>query len=122
MSEVNTCERGPGSCRRTWAQKGTCKAHDIQTLLAGGPGREAGALGLVQNDDAEGRVPQAQLAQPLAQHCGWAHDDGRRELAAVVQPRQEGRHLGGHISGMSFRVTPDSLTGLHGKRQWLATP
>ena len=62
----------------------------------------AGALGLVQHDDAEGRVPQAQLAQPLAQHRRGAHDDGRPELARVVQPRQERRHL--RQQKLRFRV------------------
>ncbi len=61
--------------------------------LAGGPGGVAGALGLMQDYDAERRVPQAQLAQPLAQHGGGAHDDGGPEAAAVVQARQKHRQL-----------------------------
>ena len=55
----------------------------------------AGALALVQDDNAKRRVPQAQLAQPLAQHGGRAHDDGGAEATRVLQAGQERRDLDG---------------------------
>lgn len=76
------------------------------SALAGGPGGVAGALGLVQDDDAEGRVPEAELAQPLAQHSGGAHDDGGAEAAAVVQARQE--HCQLHRLAQAHLVADDA--------------
>ena len=55
----------------------------------------AAARAVVEHDDAERRVPGAQLAQPLAQHGGGAHDEGGPEKAAGVQARQEHHQLDG---------------------------
>ncbi len=47
----------------------------------------------MEDDDAEWRVPGAQLAKPLAQHGGGADDEAGPEQAAGVQARQKDHQL-----------------------------
>ena len=83
-------------------------ARESAPLAGAGAVEGTAACALVHDDDAEGRIPEPQLAQPLAQHRGGAHYQAGLEVAAGVQPRKEHRNLDGLAQPCTQRPSPIS--------------